>query len=146
MVREYKKEDREIYMQMASEFYSSDAVLHSIPQSYIRKTADEAEHSSRYAQIYILEHDGLPAGYALTARTFSQEAGGIVIWIEEIYIREEFRSRGLGREFFFYIEKTGDAARLRLEVEEDNTGAAALYRKIGYEELPYVQMVKDRKN
>ena len=33
--------------------------------------------------------------------------------------------------------------RLRLEVEEDNIRAISLYRKIGYEKLDYMQMIKD---
>ena len=97
------------------------------------------------AEIFILEYDSAPAGYALTARSFSQEAGGFVVWIEEIYIREPYRSKGLGREFFNYIEKEkdGDTVRIRLEVEEKNERAQSLYRQLGYEVLDYVQMIKD---
>lgn len=130
---------------MAEEFYSSDAVLHPIPRAYIERTADEALQSDAYAEIYLLECEGEPAGYGLTARTFSQEAGGSVLWIEELYIREQFRSRGLGREFFSYIEEKNKdrTARIRLEVEEENTRAASLYERLGYEKLDYKQMIKD---
>ena len=53
----------------------------------------------------------------------------------------------LGREFFSYIEEknSGKAARLRLEVEEDNTRAISLYKRLGYEMLDYKQMVKNVK-
>jgi ribosomal protein S18 acetylase RimI-like enzyme len=93
----------------------------------------------------MLECDGEPAGYGLTAKTFSQEAGGYVIWLEELYIREQFRSRGLGSEFFAYVEKkyAGQAARFRLEVEEDNVRAISLYKRLGYEALDYTQMIKE---
>ena len=130
---------------MAEEFYSSDAVLHPIPRAYIERTADEALQSDAYAEIYLLECEGEPAGYGLTARTFSQEAGGSVLWIEELYIREQFRSRGLVREFFSYIEEKNKdrTARIRLEVEEENTRAASLYERLGYEKLDYKQMIKD---
>ena len=82
----------------------------------------------------------------MIAKTFSQEAGGYVWWIEEVYIREKFRSRGLGREFFRYLEeqKGKEVTRLRLEVEEENTRAVSLYERLGYEVLDYVQMVKDK--
>ena len=96
-------------------------------------------------EIYLLDWEGETAGYGLTARTFSQEAGGIVIWIEELYIREAYRSRGLGREFFSYIEEKnrGKIKRIRLEVEEDNTRAISLYERLGYEVLGYNQMIKE---
>ena len=145
MIRKLTENDRDLYIRMAEEFYSSDAVLHPIPRAYIERTADEALRSDAYAEIYLLECEGEPAGYGLTARTFSQEAGGSVLWIEELYIREQFRSRGLGREFFSYIEEKNKdrTARIRLEVEEENTRAASLYERLGYENLDYKQMVKD---
>lgn len=145
MIRKLTENHRDLYIRMAEEFYSSDAVLHPIPRAYIERTADEALQSDAYAEIYLLECEGEPAGYGLTARTFSQEAGGSVLWIEELYIREQFRSRGLGREFFSYIEEKNKdrTARIILEVEEENTRAASLYERLGYEKLDYKQMIKD---
>lgn len=145
MIRKMTESDRDLYIEMAEEFYHSDAVLHPIPRAHFEKTAEEALKSGTYAEIYLLEYEGEPAGYGLTARTFSQEAGGQVLWIEELYIREAFRSRGLGREFFAYLEEKnkGEIARLRLEVEADNIRAISLYERLGYEVLDYVQMIKD---
>ena len=75
--------DKELYITMAEEFYNSDAVLHPIPRDHFEKTANEALRSDEYVEIYLLEYEGETAGYGLTARTFSQEAGGQVLWIEE---------------------------------------------------------------
>ena len=145
MIRKLTADDRELYISMAEEFYHSDAVLSPVPRSYIEKTVDDALPSDAYAELFVCEQKGEIAGYGLTAKTFSQEAGGFVLWIEEIYIREPFRSKGLGREFFAYIEdhKGENVTRLRLEVEEDNTRAVALYKKLGYKVLDYVQMIKE---
>ena len=145
MIRRFTENDRETYIEMAGEFYHSDAVLHPIPDEYFARTVEEALRSDSYAEIFLFECGGETAGYGLTAKTFSQEAGGYVWWIEEIYIREKFRSRGLGREFFRYLEeeKGRDVTRLRLEVEADNTRAVSLYERLGYEVLDYVQMMKD---
>ena len=145
MIRKMTESDRDLYIEMAEEFYHSDAVLHPIPRAHFEKTAEEALKSGTYAEIYLLEYEGKTAGYGLTARTVSQEAGGQVLWIEELYIREAFRSRGLGREFFSYLEENnkGVLSRLRLEVEADNTRAISLYERLGYEVLDYVQMIKD---
>ncbi|MDR1017469.1 MAG: GNAT family N-acetyltransferase, partial [Lachnospiraceae bacterium] len=82
-------------------------------------------------------------GYALLSKTWSQEAGGLTIWIEEIYIREEGRGQGLGREFIEYIKELskGKVKRIRLEVEDDNQGAKKLYKSLGFKELNYKQMI-----
>ena len=145
MIRKMRSEDKKTYMEMAREFYHSDAVLHPVPDTYFERTADEALRSDVYAEIFLFECENEAAGYGLIAKTYSQEAGGMVWWIEEVYVREAFRSKGIGREFFSYLDKVKCSAvtRMRLEVEEDNTRAVALYKKLGYKPLEYAQMIKD---
>lgn len=41
-------------MEMAREFYHSDAVLHPVPDTYFERTADEALRSDVYAEIFLL--------------------------------------------------------------------------------------------
>ena len=105
-----RSEDKKTYMEMAREFYHSDAVLHPVPDTYFERTADEALRSDVYAEIFLFECENEAAGYGLFAKTYSQDAGGMVWW---------------------------------LEVEEDNTRAVALYKKLGYKPLEYAQMIKD---
>ena len=133
MIRKMRSEDKKTYMEMAREFYHSDAVLHPVPDTYFERTADEALRSDVYAEIFLFECENEAAGYGLIAKTYSQEAGGMVWWIEEVY------------EFFAYLDKVKGSAvtRMRLEVEEDNTRAVALYKKLGYKPLEYAQMIKD---
>lgn len=75
--------------------------------------------SREYASAYILEFGDEVAGYGLMSYTFSQEAGGMAAWIEEVYIRSKYRGRGLGKEFFSYVDAViaPKVMRLRLEVE-----------------------------
>ena len=72
-----------------------------------------------------------------------QRSPGAPADIEEVYIREGFRGHGLGSEFLQFIQEEyrDKAARLRLEVEDDNTGAIRLYERLGYRRLPYSQMI-----
>ena len=65
------------------------------------------------------------------------------VTIEEIYIDEECRGMGMATEFFDYLKSKEGIARLRLEVESDNEGAKRLYERMGFELLPYLQMVID---
>ncbi len=144
MVRKVEPEDRETYIALAQQFYSSDAVHHAIPKENIEATFDEMMRSDVYAVGYILTCEGNPAGYALVAKTFSCEGGGLTVWIEEAYILPEYRSRGLGSALFAAVETEygPTLARMRLEIAPDNARAKSLYRKMGFEELPYQQMAK----
>ena len=87
MIRELKQEDRELYLKMAHDFYHSPAVLHPVPDSYLERTFEECMNGGTYAKAFILEYEGEPAGYGLVSKTFSQEAGGHVYWLEELYER-----------------------------------------------------------
>ena len=145
MIRKIRKEDKSEYVAMAKDFYSSDAVCRNIPEKYFDNTFHELMRSDNYADAYIIEFKNIIAGYALLAKTFSQEAGGMTLWIDEIYIKPEYRGHGLGHEFFQFLKRNiqSDIKRVRLEVDGSNEKAISLYQKIGFENLPYCQMIKD---
>lgn len=144
LIRKITRADKELYLNLTAEFYRSDAVMHPIPAEYCERTFEELMRSDCYAQAYILCNGQTPAGYALVAKTYSQEAGGAVLWIDELYISPEHRGKGLGKEFFAFAETLG-AARIRLEAERGNARAIKLYRSLGFEEMPYFQMMKEYK-
>ncbi len=144
MIRRIEPKDKEVYFELAREFYNSDAVLSPVPDSHFENTFCEMMRSDVYAEGFLLELDGQAVGYALLAKTFSQEAGGLTVWIEELYVRAPYRSKGLGNEFFDFLEASVPAFRYRLEIEPENERAVKLYEKRGFRSLSYGQMVKDR--
>lgn len=144
-IRKITAADREDFIRMSREFYSSDAVLHDVPADFHERAFAELMRSEDYLSCYIFDTgEGNAAGYAMLNKMFMHECGGVVVWIEELYVRSEYRGKGLGHRFFEFLEKNVDAARYRLEVEPDNSRAVELYRRLGYSPLPYMQMVKDR--
>lgn len=146
MIRKMRKEDEQTFLNMTELFYASDAVLYPLPPKHHIDTFNEIMRSNVYLEGYILEYEDKPVGYAITNKTYSHEAGGITLWIDDIYILKEYRSKGIGKEFFNYLKLTlgTSVARLRLEVEADNKRAIKFYRKIGFSKLKYVQMFMDR--
>lgn len=144
MLRSININDKKEYIEMTKEFYTSEAVLHSIPQEYIETTFDNLVNNTPYAKGYMIEYNGEIAGYVLLAITYSNEVGGKVVWIEEIFIKEEFRGKGIGKNVFGQIKELNkDAKRFRLEVTKENLGAIRLYENLGYENLDYLQMTID---
>ena len=135
--------DKRAFLEMSREFYSSDAVLHAVDPSFHEKAFAELLRSGTYLTCFVFECGDRVAGYALLSKMFSREAGGMVVWIEEIYVRSAFRGRGVGGAFFAWLRANVPAIRYRLEVEPSNERAQSLYRRLGFSELPYVQMVLD---
>lgn len=146
MVRKITSADRNEFLRLSKMFYASMAVMHDIPEDYHKKAFEELMRSDEYAEGYILETEGKTVGFGLTAKTYSREAGGKVLWLEELFVLEEYRSCGLGKEFFAMAEadaREKGFARIRLEVEEENVRARTLYERLGYQPLGYSQMVKE---
>ena len=144
MIRKFVPEDREDYIRFSTEFYNSSAVDKPVPREHFEQGFDEMMRSDVYVQGYMLVCDGNNVDYCVTMKTYSVEAGGITIWIDELFVLEEYRSKGLGRELFKYIEENGDKKlrRIRLEVELENGRAISLYKKMGFEPAPYDGMWK----
>lgn len=141
-IRKMTSADKDIFIEMSREFYHSPAVLNDIDEKNHFAAFDELMRSDVYLEGYILELFSETAGYALLNKMYSREAGGMVVWIEELYVRPKFQGCGAGSAFFGYLEKNVPAARYRLEVESDNFRAKALYGRMGYDILPYEQMYK----
>lgn len=144
MIREMTAADRELYLEMGHRFYNSEAVLHQLPEGIYHKNFDEMLKSGPYIRGYIIEAEGQCAGYMILSFTFSAEVGGLVVLIEELYIDDAFRGKGLGTQALDYVRGAfPEAARFRLEVTEENQGAMRLYTRKGFKPLEYRQMVID---
>ena len=154
MLRPVTPADHDAFLALCREFYHSPAVLAPIPDEHIENTFRELFSPQPLAAAYLIfsgkpakggSEQGEPAGYCLLATAFSNEAGGRVQWLEELYIRPAFQGQGLGSEVFAYLDahRPPDVRRFRLEVEPENEGAMRLYRRKGFRELPYLQMVRD---
>ncbi len=144
-LRKITQSDREKYIKMATDFYNSEAVDHMVNPHNFEVTFDELMRSELYAECYIIEENAQTAGYILLAKTYSQEAGGICIWFDEIWLEPEFRGMGIGGNAIKEVmDIHSNAARFRLEYSDANSRVAQLYRRLGFETLNYRQMCIDK--
>lgn len=141
MIRKMIESDRQNYFEMSRQFYSCGATLCEIDDSLREKFWNEIL-SDNSLKAYILEYGNETAGYALTVLYPSQEYGGNVLWIDELFVLPAFRGKGVAKEFFNFVSGLENKVMLRLEAEKDNERALKLYKSLGFEVLPYVQMIK----
>lgn len=142
VLRRVTPADRADYLTLAREFYDSGATLFVACAENLTRTFDELMRSDTYAEAYLIDWQGARAGFVLLAKTYSQEAGGMVLWIEELYLRPRYRGYGIGSFVFDFLRETyGETfVRIRLEIEAENEGARRLYRRQGFTDYPYEQM------
>jgi GNAT superfamily N-acetyltransferase len=85
--------------------------------------------------IWLIESDGEAVGYFVLTVCFSLEFGGRFGLLDEIFVAEDWRGRGLGAEAVAFAAdwclQQGMEA-LRLEVWTGNAGAIRLYKRAGF--------------
>lgn len=141
-IRMMTSADRNSVLEMMRVFYVSPAILSDGSEEIYRNDFEQCVGENPYLEGYIFENDGQTLGYAMVAKSFSTEFGKPCIWIEDLYMTENARGLGIGSRFLQYIEKKYPNCVLRLEVEGKNERAIHVYRKNGFDVLPYIEMRK----
>ncbi len=142
IIRKMKKEDKSEVLAMMRVFYASEAVRTNGSDEIFENDFENCINDCPYLEGYVFEHEGKIQGYAMLAKSFSTEFGKPCIWIEDIYLKETSRGLGLGTKFFEFIHAEYSDVVFRLEAEEENERAVHVYKKSGYEVLPYLELVK----
>jgi len=129
-------------LEMMRVFYASEAVSTNGSEEIFRTDVEQCLSQSPYLEGYILEQGGILAGYGMLAKSFSTEFGKPCIWVEDLYLKPEFREQHMGSEFLQFVRDQYPEAVCRLEVEPENTRAVHTYEKNGYGTLPYTEMIQ----
>ena len=141
-IRQMIEADKNEILVMMKAFYSSPAVYTNGSEEIFLKDIENCLNDNPYLEGYIFEDECVIQGYAMIAKSFSTEFGKLCIWIEDIYIKDIYRGKGIGNKFMDYIFDKYKDSIFRLEVEEENKNAIALYKKNGFDFLPYLEMKK----
>ena len=141
-IRQMRASDRAAVLEMMRVFYASPAVLTNGSEEIFTADIDACLGDSPYLEGYVFESEEGILGYGMLAKSFSTEFGRPCIWIEDIYVKENARGRGLATRFFAFVDEKYPNALRRLEVEPDNTRALRVYEKCGYTPLPYLELKK----
>lgn len=143
-IRNMLYSDKNEVLPMVCEFYGSDAVDHDVSTEILEQTfTDATDENNAMLQGYVLVEQDNIIGFAYLTQYYACEVAGINLMIEELFIKENARGNGYGKEFMQWVIDTKDVARFRLEVTANNEKAVKLYENLGFEFLSYDQMIKD---
>lgn len=141
-VRAMTKQDAPAVLAMMRVFYASPAVFTDGSEEIFASDVENCVNDSPYLDGYVLENEKGVQGYAMVAKSFSTEFGKPCMWIEDLYIRDAYRGQGLGKRLMDEVMARYTDCIFRLEVEDENKRAIALYEKCGFTVLPYREMKK----
>jgi len=86
------------------------------------------------AEVLIGESEGRPAAFALFFHSFSTFLGRPGIYLEDLYVRPEFRGRGMGRAMLVHLArlaKERGCGRLEWSVLDWNEPSIRFYEALG---------------
>lgn len=142
-IRKFSREDKFEILSMMKVFYSSEAVFTNGSEEIFKRDFEACIENNPYVEGYTFEKDTKILGYAMLAKSFSTEFGKTCIWLEDLYLKPEFRGKGIIPKVIKHVEDSYKDCILRLEVEDENTHAVHVYEKSGFSRLPYVEMKKE---
>jgi len=129
-------------MELVEEFYQFDKITFDerVIKAFTALLSDE-----QLGLIWLICDRDRPIGYVAVTYFFSMEYHGRCGLVDELYIREAYRSQGIGNRVFIMLEdylKSQSMRSLSLVVDFWNDKAEALYTKIGFRREKRHLMVK----
>jgi GNAT superfamily N-acetyltransferase len=133
LIREATPADAALLVNMIRELADFEKELDQVeatPEDIVREgfTGSPGFHA------LIAEWDGRPVAYAVYFFTFSTWAGKQSMFVEDLFVREEFRRKGIGRGMLCKMAAIAQERKcygMRWEVLNWNKSAIEFYRSLG---------------
>ena len=118
---------------MMRELYEHESIAFDEPTARAALTQLLADDSCGVAHFILLGEE--VAGYLVLTFGFSLEFGGRDAFVDELFVKDEFRGHGMGKAalgFAAEVCRARGVRALHLEVERANRNAQGIYRKAGF--------------
>lgn len=107
-IREFKlrtteKEDSKLILDLIKEIAVYEKMLDQVVAT--EDSIRESIFEKKEAEVLIGEYNGEPMGYALYFLNYSTFIGRAGFYLEDIYIKPEYRGKGIGKEIFKALGK-----------------------------------------
>ncbi len=133
VLKKASTQETEQLVELMAEFYAES----DYPLNRRRATATFATLLSdpRLGHAWLIQVDAEIVGYVVVVMGYSMEYGGLIAYVDDLFIRPAFRRAGLGTEALKAVRSfctNLEARAIYLEVGRDNTAAQAVYRRMGF--------------
>ena len=128
--------DDESLVGMCMQLYYEDLGGLTVRPENMRATLRALRREPCRGRAVVLEIEDQPSGYALLIAFWSNELGGNICEVDELFVMPEHRSQGHGKSLFKAIAE-GNLwptwiAGIALGVTPDNVRARRLYERLGF--------------
>ncbi|MBN1798810.1 MAG: GNAT family N-acetyltransferase [Spirochaetales bacterium] len=132
--RPYKNNDLSTLKGLIKNFYDEDPGYCGINDKKIENTVHEFIKNPHKGRIVVFELAGEIIGYAITINYWSNEYGGNIIVIDELYVVPAQRRKGCAARFlnFLRAQERKTSRGIQLEVGRKNKTALTVYKKNGF--------------
>ena len=132
--RQAEPPDLALLVGMMRAYYTLDAI--PFDEARATRAMQGLIASPAHGEAYVIEHAGTPVGYLGITLGYSLEFGGVDAFLDELFVAEAWRGRGIGTAALSFAEQACRArgvVAVHLEVERHNPRARALYERFGFE-------------
>lgn len=135
--------DIEALIAMMRELYAHDGL--AFDDANARRALLGLIGDESFGRVFLIVMTGGVAGYAVLTFGYSLEFHGRDAFVDELYLRDEYRGQGIGKRALLFLTEVCAAegvSALHLEVERANTSAQSVYRNFGFEDHDRYLMTK----
>jgi ribosomal protein S18 acetylase RimI-like enzyme len=118
----------ETITQMMQDFYTIDN--YPIDVEVSKKLFQEFISDEKLGKSWLIYSDEDLVGYVILTYAFSFEYKGRIAFLDELYIKENYRGKGIGKQTIDFIKEQASNKNIKLiylEVENHNQNAQKLY-------------------
>ena len=130
-----RPEHADLFIEMMQALERADPGDTPFDEQRRREIFDKFVQDSAYGCAWLITEGERPVGYVVLTVSFSFEYRGCDAFIDELYIAEEYRGKGIGRRAMQFVEAVAHQRgvnAMHLEVSPANAAALELYRRSGY--------------
>jgi diamine N-acetyltransferase len=137
-------DDVETLIVMMRDLYAHDG-LAPLDEAAARRALSGVIGDDTLGRVFLILLANEAVGYAVLTFGYSLEFHGRDAFVDEIYLRAEYRGLGIGKRALRFLSEVCVAEgvnALHLEVERENTSAQTVYRKFGFKDHDRYLMTK----
>lgn len=135
--------DVDVLLELVQEFHQ----IENLPFNSVldRVSLQQFLSNPALGRVWLITERDQVIGYVAVTFSYSIEFRGLGAYIDELYLRSDYRGKGIGSRTLKFVEqfcRSQHIASIALSVHDDNERAYKVYRKAGYDDRGYQVMVK----